>query len=1056
MRGVPFKGYLLTAAVMGIIALSTGFCSMAARPWSVPTQKALESETSQNDAEQERTAAVETAAPDDDTETAPAVQVRVGFFAFAGFYEADAAGHRSGYGYELLQQIGQHANFTYEYTDNAASWGDMEDMLENGQLDLLTCVQKTPENEARFVFSDTPIGTSATMITVNAGNTEVEAGNYGTYAGKRVGVIRDNSHAEKFRRFAAEHGFSFTEVPYDNLDDLQQALHSGEIDISVTSSLRPLNAEWIVEEFDPAPFYMMMRKGDTEVISQMNHALEALDIYAPNWRTELYNKYYAPDNGEKLQLSAEERAYIRSQQDHVFTVAVNPDNAPYSYFEDGKAQGIIPEIFAEITRRAGIRCEVVPAPDTSAYEKLLETNAVDLVMDAGWDYSTAENMGYKLTGRYMSLPIAEVSEITRSGEIRTVAVPSGPILTELSRTALFHEYAMAEYPTIAATLKAVTDGRCDAAFMYAADVQQYLRTDIHSRLHATLLPEAEIDMGIGCSSASDFRLLSVLSKSAESVRSGYAAEKVLEHTTKMSSTLKPLDYMYLNPEAATVVAATFLILLVLFGVIFYQQEMNRKQRQFSAQLEKAKQEADRANAAKSSFLSSMSHDLRTPLNGIVGFTELVCREADPVQKQGYICKVRAAADLLTSLVNDTLELSRIESGKMTLELSDVNAHELWHSVVTAVQPAAELKKISLQADFGCNPGIWIRVDKLKLQKILLNLLSNAVKYTPAGGHVNLSIVPMQEAGDGILHAASGMENAAGQVPGGAAGMAGEAADAGHRMFCHIVVEDNGIGMSKGFLEKIYEPFAQEQRPEAGSVTGTGLGLTIVKRIVDLLGGSIRVQSEIGKGSIFTVDVPVQLVQNIAQPAEAAADDAPGMQGTACKTSLRREQGGTDAAFAAGTAGGLGMPGESRAVGGTDLHLQKLAGRRALLCEDNSLNTEIAILYLRSLNVEADTAENGRIGVERFQASPEGYYDMILMDIRMPEMDGYEATRTIRAMQRPDAHAVPIIGMSADAFEEDILNGKKAGMNDYITKPITPQKLAETLEKAMEKRNRQIK
>lgn len=385
-----------------------------------------------------------------------------------------------------------------------------------------------------------------------------------------------------------------------------------------------------------------------------------------------------------------------------------------------------------------------------------------------------------------------------------------------------------------------------------------------------------------------------------------------------------------------------------------------------AQLQAAKLEAERANEAKSAFLASMSHDLRTPLNGVMGFTEIALREQNSHKKQELLHKIKSSGDLLLDLINDTLELSRIESGKMILEPEVTDSKDIGETVVTALRPSAELKGIELKADVARFPSGSIWVDKLKLQKVILNLLSNAIKYTPHGGTVALSIE--------ILSPPL------------------------HRCNRRIIVEDTGIGMSPEFLEHLYEPFSQEHRPEASAVTGTGLGLSIVKKIVDIMGGTIRVESHIGQGTRFTVDLPI-LSTNRGR-AEKRANQA---------------------------------------------LLKSLAGKQILLCEDNYLNAEIAAILLQEKDMKVDIAENGQAGVALFSASKPGYYAAILMDIRMPIMDGYAAAQAIRGLVRPDAASIPIIAMTADAFAEDVRQAYAAGMNGYITKPVDTNKLMELLQ-----------
>ncbi|WP_458861730.1 ATP-binding protein [Acidaminobacterium chupaoyuni] len=376
-------------------------------------------------------------------------------------------------------------------------------------------------------------------------------------------------------------------------------------------------------------------------------------------------------------------------------------------------------------------------------------------------------------------------------------------------------------------------------------------------------------------------------------------------------------------------------------------------------------------AAKSLFLSSMSHDLRTPLNGILGFAKLAAEESDPLLKQDYLTKIRSSGDLLLSLVNDTLELSRIESGKMTLDAKAIDSHELIETVIAAVKPSADQKNIRLLTDFSAFPFGWVCVDRSKVQKILLNLLSNAVKYTPAGGTVSFS-VSLSEPSQGPCNG-------------------------------HIVIEDTGIGMSEEFLSRLYEPFTQEHRMGPDAADGTGLGLSIVKKTVDFLGGSICVDSKINLGTRFTVDLPMPPADGIDPTSAQSEQDAVVLQ-----------------------------------------------GKRVLLCEDNQINTEIAVLLLKKHGILTDCAPNGKAGFELYASAPAGTYDAVLLDIRMPVMDGYDTARAIRSFPREDAASIPIIAMTADAFENDVKKCSEAGMNDHIPKPIDPALLEQALKKAFAK------
>lgn len=402
--------------------------------------------------------------------------------------------------------------------------------------------------------------------------------------------------------------------------------------------------------------------------------------------------------------------------------------------------------------------------------------------------------------------------------------------------------------------------------------------------------------------------------------------------------------------------------------------MEEDQRQLE-QMAAAKLEADKANQSKSNFLSNMSHDLRTPLNGILGFTTIALEESDAEKRKDYLKKIQISGQLLLDLVNDTLELSRIESGKLVLKPELVDGQEFWESVVTALSPTAAMKNIHLETDIGLYPNEMIRVDQLQVKKVLLNLISNAIKYTPDGGTVKVDI-----------QALTGNE---------------------HGYTRRIIVEDNGIGMSEEYMAHLYEPFSQEQRPEAKNVVGTGLGLSIVKKIVDFMNGQIKVQSKINTGTRFVVDLPIEHWAKKPEEIKRKQEE------------VRKQQ---------------------------TLILAKLSHKNVLLCEDNELNAEIATLLLKNKKMHVDWCKNGQKGLETLQASMPGYYDLVLMDVRMPVMDGYAATKAIRKLERADLKNIPIIAMTANAFEEDIKEAEAAGMNDYATKPINPPVLFATLAK----------
>ncbi|WP_178139530.1 ATP-binding protein [Selenomonas ruminantium] len=389
-----------------------------------------------------------------------------------------------------------------------------------------------------------------------------------------------------------------------------------------------------------------------------------------------------------------------------------------------------------------------------------------------------------------------------------------------------------------------------------------------------------------------------------------------------------------------------------------RQEQTEK---LNEQMQQALEKAESANRAKTVFLSNVSHDMRTPLNGILGIAELASKTDDIEQIRTYLQKIMTAGSLLKDLINDTLELSRIGSGKKQLDLEVVDADCMLERLITAIRSSAEQKKVNFHVGLALSELGFVQVDRLKLSKVLLNLLSNAVKFTPEGGDVwLLGEVLSYDEQQGI---------------------------------CRFVVRDSGIGMSPEFIPKMFNPFEQENSLSAQGVQGTGLGLSIAKELLKVMGGTIEVDSQQGKGTTFTVEISLTRVKSQSRPPERSAYE------TLC-----------------------------------------LADRKVLVCEDNDLNREIVTTILEMNHLQVISAENGEDGVTCFSESQEYSIEAILMDIRMPVMDGLTAAQQIRLLPRADAKIVPIIALSANAFQEDVEASRRAGMNDHLTKPVEPDVL----------------
>lgn len=406
-------------------------------------------------------------------------------------------------------------------------------------------------------------------------------------------------------------------------------------------------------------------------------------------------------------------------------------------------------------------------------------------------------------------------------------------------------------------------------------------------------------------------------------------------------------------------------------------EVRQKKRiiDLNEQLISALSKARAADKAKTSFLSNVSHDMRTPLNGILGFTDLALREKDEAKRQDYLEKIQASGKLLLDLINDTLELSRIASGKKKLDPQVVSAQHMLDGLITSIQTSATTAGVHFETEIALSELGSVSVDILKLTKILLNLLSNAVKFTPCGGHVRFEARALPET-------------------------------RGNRRKCQFVVADTGIGMSKAFQARMYDPFEQEHAQSQQGKRGTGLGLSVARQLIDLFGGTIHVESQEGQGTTFTLELFLDCTNEKSKLEPAPAES-------------------------------------------TDLAVD-LKGKRLLLCEDNALNREITTALLGLHGIEVDSAGNGRQGVDMFSRSEPGKYAAILMDIRMPLMDGLTAARTIRKLPHPDATKIPIIALSANAFAEDVEESRAAGMDAHLTKPADATVMLATLSRLITK------
>src|SRR5574344_140802 len=896
--------------------------------------------------------------------------VKVGFFGFSGYHEIDADGTRNGYGYEFLQKLARYTGWNYEYVGYDKSWNEMQQMLADGEIDILTSAQKTPEREKIFDFSERPIGTNDAILTARSGETKFVSGDYSTYNGMRVGMLNGSSRNSKFESFAREHSFTYTSVCFDTTEDMLTALHTSHtVDTLLTSNLRKIKNEWILDSFDPSDFYVIVKKGNHELLDEINESIKQMDTYEPLWRKNLWDTFYKADTGEEIAFSPAERTFIAEAKEKgtVLTAIINPDRAPYSYFEEGSAKGIIPELFTEIEKRTGLTFNIIYTKDRASYWKKVGDRDTDVRIDTYFNYSTAEQLGFKLTDPYIDTTIARITKKSFTGTPQTIAALRYADKTIPYKTVTSATKNVVYFDSIKDCVNAVKNGSVDATYLYTYTAQKFINEDTRSSLTMTIYPQYEVSFALGVSSSSATPLLTILNKAVDSIQTDFSEQIISNQTSKMTLSLSLTDYLALHPLIGILclLFITFMLILIIV-LVMHQNNMNvleHKNKELASAIEKA----DKASRAKSNFLSRMSHEMRTPMNAIVGITSIAKDHVlEPAKTLDYLNKISSSSHLLLGIINDVLDMSAIENNKLIINLKSFNLKDTLFAINAMYDVQCNNKNIHFSLNDKTNDDVIIG-DELRVNQILINLISNSYKFTPSGGFITLNVETVSS-------------------------------DSKTEMI-QFTVSDNGCGMTEEMLSRLFLPFEQESADTSQKYGGSGLGLAITKRLVDLMGASISVESKKNQGTTFIVTIPFAKDTITYIPNEISSNE--------------------------------------------EIHID-FTGRNFLLVEDNELNREIAVELLSSMHAHVDIAENGLRAVQIFESSEQGTYDLILMDMQMPELNGVEATKKIRECSHSQAKQIPILAMTANAYQEDIDACLAAGMNGHLAKPIEPDALYKTI------------
>ena len=902
-------------------------------------------------------------------------RVRVGFFAMDGYHMMDEDGNRSGYGYDFLRLMARYWDVDYEYVGYDKSWDEMQQMLIDGEIDMVTSARRTPEREELFDFSR-PIGTNNGILTVRSDNSTIVEGKYSTYDGMRVALLRGNSRNDEFAEYARTKGFTYKSVYFDSAEEIAEALQNGTVDAIVTSSLRKMNNERILEKFGSSDFYVIVKKGNTELLNQVNYAIDQMNAAEGNWKTTLYSKNYESADAKNLEYTEEEKRIIAQySKDNPLHILCDPTRYPYSYTENGEVKGILPDYFRKIADYAGLSYEfLVPATRDEYIAYQSDKTAVDISIDARMDTDNyAETKGWGLTAPYITMRMARVTRRDFDGNIHVVTTVNQTAAKSIE-DALAPGAEKLMCSTRQEMMEAVRDGKADAAFVYYYMAQAFVNSDTTGTMTYIPLEQPTFSYRMVVSSTENHALAGILTKAMYAMPDNLVEDLATQYTTYKATNLTLADMIRLHPVTAVAIIV-FISWMAVTMIIIVNRLQTRRKLQLAAQ-QKAKEmavlaeQAQAASKAKSTFLSNMSHDIRTPMNAIIGFTNIALHQDSVPEMHNCLKKIEESSDHLLSLLNDVLDLSRIESGKVEFSPVPANITAVTDSVIEIVKGMLLNRELNFEVHREPLQNPYVMTEPVRIREILVNILNNAVKFTKDGGTIRFD---------------------AGNRPG---------ADAQHIVICYRI-KDTGIGMSEDFQKKIFDEFAQEENGVRTQYKGTGLGMPISKKYIELMGGTITVDSRKGVGTTFTVEIPMELTN-----AEKVEKTKPLVQHN------------------------------------------DLKGIKVLLAEDNDLNAELATILLEDLGMTVSRAADGQEVVDLFAEHPAGTYDIILMDIMMPKMDGHQAAKAIRAMyaDRPDAEEIPIIALSANAFSEDVQASLDAGMNGHVSKPLNMEEVTKVIER----------
>ena len=908
-------------------------------------------------------------------ETAPAKVVRVGSFEDT-FNYVNEKGARKGYGYELLETLSGYTGWQFEYV--TCDWSDCFEKLKNGEIDIMGDISYTEDRAEEMLFSDEPMGEEKYYLYADFSRTDISASDFKTLNGKKIGVLMGTEPEVMLTEWEEKHGIKTEHVNISDNEDVKKKLANHEIDCFVSLE----EAFWAelgistMTRVGESSIYYAINKDRPDIKEELDYAMSVLDEADPFYTADLYKRYFSLDYTPIL--TGEEKAWLRKHG--AIRMGFLTSDGGVSNFDPatGKLTGAITDYIqfaADCLGNQKLEFQIVGYDSKEAELDALKSGEIDMIFHFDQNPNLAEEYRVACTSTTWITNLMAVTNKQHFNESKAnrIAVPQNEFSLKKYLAFYYPQWEIVDCDTQEDAARLMETGRADCFVTGISSEENYSKK--YGFYSVPLLNPVKSCFAVNSGNCS---LLSILNKTIKAKPINLLAGSIAMYQS--SARKVTLSEFIKDNFVMVLLIGSIAVAVVLFTILKLLQKARKAEaaakkaandtQELNAKLQVAVENAESANRAKSTFLFNMSHDIRTPMNAIIGYADLASRHLDdPAKLEKYMENIQVCGQNLLMLLNNVLDLARIENDKTEIEYSVSDVEKDFRNCIAMFQNQADSKGQTLTVTAQLQHP-YVYADIPHLTEVCTNLVSNAVKYTGACGTIHCDIT---------------------QKPGKKEGWCDTV----------ITVADNGIGMSQEFQKHIFEPFERERTSTVSKVEGSGIGMGIVKKLVGLMGGTVEVESKIGVGSTFAVTIPCRIA---SQEERQAKRDT------------------------------------------TSSDKRSLSGTKILLAEDNDLNAEIAVELLQEEGCAVDRAKDGVECVDMLEKAANGTYQLILMDIQMPVMNGYDAAKKIRRMDDPQKAGIPIIAMTANAFSEDKQAALDAGMNDHVSKPINMNVLVPTIQK----------